>query len=137
MALTLTVGQREIQRQADLAFKLRDYKIFLALNDSGLTADSPASEWLEKELDIVSSPGYFAVSGTLGAAIWNPDTQRMILPEITAVFKADGGDWTFNTICLHLVGEEYLHSINVESPSKTLLTGAVAAYAYQLQSFVE
>lgn len=137
MALTLTVGQREIQRQADLAFKLRDYKIFLALNDSGLTADSLASEWLEKELDIVQNPGYYAVTGQLGASIWNPDINRAFLPEITAVFKADGGDWTFNTVCLHLYGEDYLHSINVESPSKTLVTGAVAAYAYQLQSFVE
>ena len=29
MALTLTVGEREIMRQADLAFKQRDYKVFL------------------------------------------------------------------------------------------------------------
>ena len=137
MALTLTVGQREIQRQADLAFKLRDYKIFLALNDSGLTADSPASEWLEKELDIVSSPGYYAVTGQLGASIWNPDSERAFLPEITAVFKADGGDWDYDTVCLYLYGEEYLHSINVEDPIKNLATGAVAAYAYQLQNFVE
>lgn len=137
MALTLTVGQREIMRQADLAFKQRNYKIFLALNDSGLTADSLASEWLEKELDIVQSPGYYAVTGTLGASIWNPDIERAFFPELTAVFKADGGDMTYNTVCLFLPGDEYLHSINVESPTKTLTTGGVAAYGYQLQSFVE
>lgn len=124
-------------RQADLAFKLRDYKIFLALNDSGLTADSLASEWLEKELDIVASPGYYAVTGQLGAAIWNAETERAFLPEITGVFKAEGGDWSYDTVCLYLYGEDYLHSINVESPTKSLASGSIAAYAYQLQSFVE
>lgn len=137
MALTLTVGEREIMRQADLAFKQRDYKVFLVLNEGGMTVDTPAESWLTAELDIVQNPGYYAQTGQIGAAIWDTTLNRAFYPEITAVFKADGGDITYDTVCFWLYGETFLHSINVENPGVTLLTGQVAAYSYSFQNFAE
>lgn len=136
MGLTLSVGNREIMRQADLAFRQRDYKIFLVLNEDGnLTVDTPASFWLAAELDIVENPGYYAQTGQIGAAIWNDQLSRAFYPEITGVFKADGGDMVYDTVCFWLYGEDYLHSINVEDPVKTLISGQVSAYSYSFQNF--
>lgn len=136
MALTLTVGKREIERQGNLAFKLRNYKIFLALNTTSLTADSPASLWLEAELSLVDNPGYVAVTGQVGGSVWNEVTQRAEFPELFAIYQAQG-DWSYDTVCLYLEGEDYLHSINVEDPVKQLSTGQVSSYSYSLQNFVE
>ena len=148
MALTLTVSQRELERQQDLAFKQREYKIFLAINptdesapgydpDRVLTAESPASDWLARELVPAVCPGYYANFGVLGGSIWNENLQRSYIPEITAVFKAERASWSYNTVCFWLLDEMFLHSINVEDPEKILDDGQVAAYSYAIQNFVE
>lgn len=127
MALTLAVGNKELERQATLSFRQRDYKVFLALNPGGLTADSEASLWLEAELSFVTSPGYISWVGTLGLPYPDPATGQLVFPPITAIFQAEG-DWTWDTVCVWLTGEPYLHSANVEAPARTLSSGAIAAY---------
>jgi len=138
MSLTLTVSNREIERQADLAFKLREYKIFLAVNPGGLlTADSLATDWLEAELNAVDCPGYAANLGSFGAGVWNPINQRIEFPQVQAVFQARNGAWSYDTVCLWLFGEDYLHSINVENPARELTDQQVSAYSYNLQNYVD
>lgn len=138
MALTLTVGNREIERQADLAFKLRSYKIFLAVNPGGLLdADSLATDWLEAELNVVQCPGYSANIGSFGQGVWNSVNERIEFPQVQAVFQANGAAWSYDTVCLWLIGEDYLHSINVENPARELTDQQVSAYSYNLQNYVE
>ena len=67
--------------------------------------------------------------------MWNPINERIEFPQVQAVFQAKGASWSYDTVCLWLYGEDYLHSINVEAPAKELLQ--VSAYSYNFQQFIQ
>lgn len=129
MAITTTISAKELERQAGLVFQGRTYKLFLASNPGALTSESLASDWLAAE---ISGNGYAAITGTIAAGTYRAAEARFEMPAILASFQASGGSFTYNTICLHLTGETYLHSITVESPSITLATGQAKAYTLTL-----
>lgn len=125
MALTLTISQKELQRQAVAALEGKGYTIFLANNTTSLTSESTFSAW---DAVKVTGTGYANVTGTLAAGSYNATTARWELPAVTATFTCSGGTYTYNTLCVRIGTETYLHSINVESPSITLVSGQSKTY---------
>lgn len=129
MAIALTISTKELERQAKACFEGQTYKLFLASNPGTLTADSTATAWEAVE---VSGGGYTAAAGTLGTGSYKLANGRYELPVITATFTATGGGFSFNTICLRIGSEAYLHSITVENPSITLAGGQSKSYTITL-----
>lgn len=129
MALTLTISQKELQRQASLALEGKAYTVFLANNTTSLTSESTFSSWNSAK---ATGTGYADVTGTLGTGSYNGSTGRWELPTITATFTCTSGSIIYNTVCLRIATESYLHSINVESPSVTLAAGQSKTYTITL-----
>ena len=128
MAVTTTIAQRELKRQAGLCLEGRDYTIFLANNTTSLTAESTAAAWTAAV--ITGDASYADVTGTLATGAWNTPNLRYELPAVTASFTADaaGSGFTYNTLVITFDGETYIHSTLVESPSVTLAPGQSVSY---------
>lgn len=129
MAITATISQKELERQAGLCFEAESYTVFLANNTTSLTAQSTYTSWVAAA---PSGGGYAAVTGTIGTGSYNGTTNRYELPTITATFTATGAGFTYNTVCLRIASSTYLHSIVVENPSITLLAGQSKTYTLLL-----
>lgn len=130
MALTLTISQKELQRQASLALEGKAITVFLATNSGSLTSESTYSAWYALK---PTGTGYADVSvGSLGAGSYNSGTGRYELPSITATFTCSSGSYSYDTVCVRIGTETYLHSINVESPSVTLAAGQSKTYTITL-----
>lgn len=124
MALTLTIAQKELQRQASIALEGQGYTVFLALNDA-LTAEDTVADWLGLE---VTGTGYAQVTGTLLEGEYSSGNARWEIPSVTATFTCTGGTYTYDSVCVYIGEELYLHSIAVESPSITLASGQSKTY---------
>lgn len=130
MALTLTISQKELQRQASAALVGKSATIFLATNSGSLTSESTYSAWYAVK---ATGTGYADVSvGSLGAGSYNATTGRWELPAITATFTCTSGSYSYDTVCIRIGTETYLHSVNVESPSITLAAGQSKTYTITL-----
>ena len=130
MAITLTISQRELQRQAALCLEGRAYEVFLATNDGSLTANSTYAAW--QAVEVASANGYAPATGTLGTGAWDSGDARYELPPITATFTSSGSGYSYNTVCVRIGTETYLHSIVAESPSITLAAGQSKSYVITL-----
>lgn len=129
MALTTTISSKELQRQAAAAFEGRTYTVFLARNLTGLTVDSTASQWLAAK---VSGGGYADVTGTIGTGTYSSGNARYELPVINAAFTATGSGFVYDTVCVRIGTETYLHSILVEVPNITMADGQTKTYSLTL-----
>ena len=125
MALTLTISQKELQRQAVAALEGKAYTIFLATNSGALTSESTFAAW---DAVKATGTGYANVTGTLAAGSYSATNGRWELPAVTATFTCTGGTIPYDTVCVRIATETYLHSINVESPSITLASGQSKTY---------
>ena len=125
MAVSLSISPKELQRQAAACFEGKTYTVFLAANPGTLTSSSTAADWVAEE---ASGGGYAPVTGTIATGTYNTGTSRYELPTITATFTATGGGFSYNTLCLKIGTELYLHSITVESPSIVMAAGQTKAY---------
>lgn len=130
MALALSISQYELQRQAGLAFEGNTYEVFLATSSAGLTANSTYAAW--QAVEVASINGYAPVTGTIGTGSWSAGNARYELPSITAVFTSSSVGFSYNTICVRIGSETYLHSIITESPSITLASGQSKSYVITL-----
>lgn len=130
MAITLTISQRELQRQAGLCLEGRAYEVFLATNDGSLTANSTYAAW--QAVEVASANGYAPATGTLGTGAWDSGDARYELPPVTATFTSSGSGYSYNTVCVRIGTETYLHSIVAESPSITLAAGQSKSYVITL-----
>jgi hypothetical protein len=130
MAITLTISQKELERQAGLCFEGKTYEIFLATNSGLLTASSTYAEW--QAVEVATANGYAPVSGSVGVGSWSSANLRYELPAITAEFSSTGGGYSYDTLCVRIGSETYLHSIVVESPSITLAAGQSKSYLITL-----
>jgi hypothetical protein len=126
MALTSTISTKELQRQAAAAFEGKTYTVFLATNTGSLTAESTAALWLAEE---VSGGGYAAVTGTIGTGSYSTGNARYELPAINATFTATSPGFTYDTVCVRIGTETYLHSILVESPNIAMAAGQSKTYS--------
>jgi hypothetical protein len=129
MAISLTISTKELERQAKAVFVGKAYKVFLALNTTGLTAESTTAAWEAIEC---SGGGYAAVTGTIAAGSYNAGAARYQMPAITATFTATGSGITYNTVCVKIGTELYLHSITTESPTVVLAAGQSKSYTITL-----
>jgi hypothetical protein len=130
MAITLSISQKELQRQAALCLEGRAYEVFLATNTGTLTANSTYAAW--QAVEVASANGYAPVTGTIGTGAWDAGDARYELPAITATFTSSGSGYSYNTICVRIGTETYLHSIVAESPSITLAAGQSKSYVITL-----
>lgn len=130
MAITLTISQNELQRQAALAFEGQTYEVFLANNSGSLTANSTYAAW--QAVELATANGYAPVTGTIGTGAWSSANARYELPAITATFTSSGSGLSYDTICVRIGTETYLHSILAESPSVTLAAGQAKSYVITL-----
>lgn len=129
MAISATISQKELERQAGLCFEGEAYTVFLAQNTGSLTAQSTYSAWVAEAPD---GGGYAAVTGTIGNGSYNGTNSRYEMPTITATFTATGGGFTYDTVCLRIGTATYLHSVVVESPAITLVAGQSKTYTLLL-----
>ncbi len=130
MAITLTISQKELQRQAAACFEGRAYEVFLALNTASLTSESTYSAW--QAVEVATANGYAPVTGTIGTGAWDGGDARYEMPVITAAFTSSGSGFSYDTICIRIGTETYLHSLIVESPSITLAAGQSKTYLITL-----
>lgn len=126
MTLTAIVPQRELEFQAGVLFEGETYKLFLALNPGGLTAEDDVADW---EAEECSGGGYAAATGTIGAGAWNATTGRYEPDVLEISVTATGGGFSFDTIVLK-VGTT---RTNVQS--LTALPGVVALAAGQSRTY--
>lgn len=129
MTLSLSISTKELERQATLCFEGLAYKIFLVQNTNSLTAEDTAALW---EADELTSTGYVAVTGTIGAGTYHVGNARFQMPQLVATFTAGVGGMSYDSICLKLGTELYLHSVVTETPTITLLEGQSKTYTLQL-----
>lgn len=131
MALTVTVSPKELERQVDLAFTGKPYKVFLAYDPNGtLTAASTAAAW--EALELAASNGYLAVSGTVGTGSYNSTAGRFELPVIAAAFNASGAGYVYDSLVVVIDDATYPHSVAKISPEVALLAGQVRTYQVRL-----
>lgn len=126
---TITVPQKEVERQAGLTIASRSYKIFLA-NKGALTEASTAAQWLAVEL--ATANGYAAVTGTTSAGSWNSGAGRWDLGEISAVFTASGAGFTYDTVVVRLASDTYPFLLIFEDSPITLGAGVSRTYPITL-----
>lgn len=130
MAITLSISQKELERQAGLCFEGEAYEVFLATNSGSLTANSTYAAW--QAVEVASANSYAPVTGTIGTGSWSSGSARYELPSITATFTSSSSGYSYDTICLRIGTETYLHSVLVESPSITLAAGQSKTYVITL-----
>jgi hypothetical protein len=132
MAITTTITQAELARVAAAAYEGATYRVSLGYkNTASLSATSTVSQWDAVKL---SGNGYEDITGTITAGSYNSGNARYQLPQISAVFYADGGNWTYDTVYVVITrsGTSTLHSIIVENPSMTLVDGGGITYRITL-----
>lgn len=126
---TTTISQNELQRLAAAAYEGKSYRVSLANNTTGLTAESTTAAWDAVKL---SGNGYADVTGTIATGAYDSTDQRYEIPQIRADFTASGGSLTYNTVYVVIDSYTSVHSITVESPSVTLNDGTGVSYRIQL-----
>ena len=128
MALTTTISTKELQRQAAESFEGKTYTVFLALNPGSLTAESTAAEWIAAK---ISSAGYADVTGTFAVGSYSTGNARYELPVINATFTATVG-YVYDTVCVRIGTETYLHSTLRESPNFVMAAGQSKTYTFTI-----
>lgn len=131
MALTTTISQKELQRQAALVFEGETLKVMLcAVGVSGYTAESTVANWQSVEL---SGNGYARYSTAIGTGSYDSGTGTYKLPDINAAFTASGVGYTYDRVVLYIDGETYIHSILTEAPAVVLSPGQTQTYQLSLR----
>jgi len=129
MALTTTISTKELQRQAVAAFEGKTYTVFLASNPGTLSAESLAAAW---EAAKVTGGGYADVTGVIAAGSYSTSNARYELPSISATFTASAPGFNYDTVCVKIGTEAYLHSVLAESPNIAMAAGQSKTYLITL-----
>lgn len=131
MALTTTISQKELQRQAALALEGETLKVMLcAVGNTGYTAESTVANWQSVEM---SGNGYSRYSTAIGIGSYDSGTGTYKLPDINAAFSASGVGYTYDRVVLYIDGETYIHSILTEAPAVVLSPGQTQTYQLSLR----
>lgn len=131
MALSTTISQKELKRQAALVFEGETLKVMLCnVGTSGYTAESTVANWQSVE---ASGNGYSRFSVTIGTGSYDGTTGTYKLPDINATFTASGSGFTFDRVVAYIDGETYIHSLSVESPNIALAPGQSQTYQISLR----
>lgn len=126
MPLTINITPKELERQANLCYTGQSYEVFLAFNNTSLTASSTYTEWKAAE---VSGGGYLAVTGTVAAGAYEIGNGRFENPVIVCQFSASNLGYTYNTICVRIgTVSTHLHSFIDVTPAVVLADGQTRVY---------
>lgn len=130
MAITTTISQKELERQAALCFEGETLKVMLCSPTVSLNAQDTVATWQTHE---VSGNGYVRYSTVIGTGEYVALDGSYNLPEITASFEATGVGYTYNYVVIYIDGATYPHSILLESPDIVLLAGQTQTYKINLR----
>lgn len=131
MAVSTTISQKELKRQAALVYEGETLKVMLcAVASTGYDAESTVANWQSVEL---SGNGYSRYSTTIGVGSWDSGTGTYKLPDINAAFTASGVGFTYDRVILYIDGETYIHSMLTESPGIVLSPGQTQTYQLSLR----
>lgn len=131
MAITTTISQKELARQAALCFEGETLKVMLcSVGTSGYTAESTVANWQSVEK---SGNGYVRYSTTVGAGAYDGTSGTYKLPDIDAAFTATGVGYTYDRVILYIDGETYIHSMIVEDPNIVLSAGQTQTYRLSIR----
>lgn len=131
MAVSTSISQKELKRQAALVYEGKTLKVMLcAVGSSGYTAESTVANWQSVEL---SGNGYSRYSITISTGSYDTGTASYKLPNINAAFTASGVGFTYDRVVLYIDGETYIHSLITESPAIILSPGQTQTYTLSLR----
>lgn len=131
MAVSTTISQKELKRQAGLVYEGKTLKVMLcAVGSSGYTAENSVSSWQSVEL---SGNGYTRYSSSISVGSYDTGTSTYKIPDINAEFTASGVGFTFDRVILYIQGETYIHSMLTESPAIVLSPGQTQTYQISLR----
>lgn len=131
MAITTTISQKELQRQAGLCFEGETLKVMLcSVGTSGYTAESTVANWQSVEK---SGNGYVRYSTTVGTGAYDGTSGTYKLPDIDAAFTATGAGYSYDRVILYIDGETYIHSMIVEDPNVVLSAGQTQTYRLSIR----
>lgn len=131
MAVSTSISQKELKRQAGLVYENKTLKVMLcAVGSSGYTAENTVANWQSVEL---SGNGYSRYSTTIGTGSYDTGTGTYKLPDINAVFTASGVGFTYDRVILYIDGETYIHSMLTEAPAIVLSPGQTQTYQISLR----
>jgi hypothetical protein len=131
MAIATTISQKELQRQAALAFEGKTlYVMLCSVGATGYTAESTVANWQSVEK---SGNGYVRFSAVIGTGSYDAATGTYKLPDIDAAFTATGGGYSYDRVVLYISGQTYIHSLISESPNVTLAAGQTQTYRLSLR----
>lgn len=131
MAVSTSISQKELKRQAGLVYEGKTLKVMLcAVGSSGYTAESTVANWQSVEM---SGNGYSRGSYTISTGSYDSGTATYKLPDINASFTASGVGFTYDRVILYIDGETYIHSMLTESPAIVLSPGQTQTYTLSLR----
>lgn len=131
MSLTLTITPKELERQAALAFEGKGYAVRLC-SDPTLSLDqgSTVAEW--EALELASTNGYAAATGTIGVGSYNSTAGAYELPSINAQFTATSTGFSHDAVVITIDGATYPHSYIRLSEPLVLQAGQSKSYVLKL-----
>jgi hypothetical protein len=130
MALTVSIGQKELERIAVLAYQGETLKVALAsIGATGYTAQSTVASWITVEK---SGNGYARFSGTIGTGSYDAIDARYEMPPIDVPFTATGVGYSYDRIVYWVDGSTYPIGVITEDPNITLAAGQTQTYRITL-----
>jgi len=98
--MSFVITQGELEFQSGLILNGQSYKVFLATKGS-LTLASTLSAW--EAVELASTGGYAAVTGTVGNGVFNSGNGRVQSPVITGQFgPASGAGFSFDAMLIKI-----------------------------------
>lgn len=130
MAATTLISQKELKRQAALAFEGKTINVMLCqVGVTGYGAESLVSDWQTVE---ISGNGYSRYSEIVLEGSYNSGSGSYVLPVIDAVFTASVAGYDYDRVVIYFDGESYPHSIIIEDPNVLLVSGQTQTYRLTL-----
>jgi hypothetical protein len=132
MAITVDLSPEELARVAGVAYEGETLKVMLCVSGiSGYTSENTVTEWQSLE---IAGNGYARYSEVIGTGSYNTTTGRYELPQIDAVFTADGGVISYDKVVLYIDGATYPYSVLTEDPNVVLVDGQTQTYRLNLNT---
>jgi hypothetical protein len=128
MPLTTTIPQAELAYQASVLYEGQTYKLFLALNPGGLTAESTVAQWEAAEC---SGSGYAAATGTVAAGAWDAVDLRYEVPTLSLTVSATG-NLSYDTLVTKIGSRTYCANVTNLGGTVNLTSGQMRVYQVQL-----
>lgn len=131
MAQTISIGQKELERLAVLAYEGETLEVMLcAAGITGYTANSTVANWETVEL---SGSGYVRYTQVIATGAWSNTAGAYVLPDIDAEFTSTGS-YVYNTVVIFITGATYPYAIVTEDPSITLSSGQTQVYRVSMRT---